>query len=190
MQIERTEFERRIAAALAGDAAEARRLCAVFGPHIRRAVRRLLPGRLRVQFDSADFEQAVWASLIDLPSGHEGFRGPEQFSRFLEAMAGNKVIDEMRRRYAGEKANLRREQFLEELDGNVQIADPRDATPSQHAIAGECWERMLEGQNGQVRRVLRLLRAGNSYEEVAAKTGLHPKSIQRCVRAIREGLDQ
>ena len=50
-----------------GDQDAAWTIIEIYGPHIKRVVRRDMHDKLRSKYDSADFVQAVWASF----SGNE-----------------------------------------------------------------------------------------------------------------------
>jgi hypothetical protein len=65
----------------------------------------------------------------------------------------------------------------------------RGPTPSQVAIANEHWERLLEGQPEKCRLKLEMLREGHSRAEIAERTGLHPKVIQRWLRKMAQRRD-
>src|SRR5262245_26982587 len=68
-----------------------------YGSHVQRVVRRLLNRRLRPQFDSVDFVQAVWASFFNDPAQIHSFKSPDSIIGYLARMARNKVIEENRR---------------------------------------------------------------------------------------------
>ena len=68
-----SDFRTLLAGIRSGSEEAAWQLIEQYGPHIRRIVRRRLDRRLRSQFDSVDFVQAVWASF---------FREPDQIRSF------------------------------------------------------------------------------------------------------------
>ena len=47
-----------------GDAAAAEHVFLAYEPYLRLVVRRQLPDRLRLKFDSVDIVQSVWADLL------------------------------------------------------------------------------------------------------------------------------
>ena len=65
----------------------------------------------------------------------------------------------------------------------------RDPTPSQVAIANERWERLVDGQPDRYRLVLDMLRLGHTHEEIAERTGLHRKVIQRLLHKMAQRRD-
>ncbi len=69
----------------AGSEDAAWRIIELFGPHIHRVVHRLLDRRLRSQYDSVDFVQAVWASFFREPNRIRSFETPSDLIRYLAA---------------------------------------------------------------------------------------------------------
>lgn len=169
----------------------ARELFDRYGEHIRRIVRRKLHQGLRSQYDSIDFTQDVWASFFAVPWEERAFDTPESLVAFLSEMAFHKVSKAFRRGFQTKKYNLHGKQSLngDGPDGEPAPEPPLPGpTPSQVAIANEQWERMNAGQPNRFRLMLELLRQGYDLKEVAERTGLHPKVIQRWLykRAQRE----
>jgi RNA polymerase sigma factor (sigma-70 family) len=163
----------------------ARELFDRYSPYIRKAVRRLLHQRLRTQYDSLDFTQAVWLSFFTVPRDRYTFDTPDDLIGFLARVACNKVTEVFRQRLQTDKHNLNREVPLGE-DDRERPAEPsaRQPTPSQVAMANERWERLLAGQPDHFRRVLELRRQGHTHREIARKLGVHAKVIQRLLRKL------
>src|SRR5262249_55235746 len=160
---------------------EARReLYERYGDAVLRVVRRRLHRRMRTAFDSRDFTQAVWASFFTHTSDGATFAGPDQLIGFLERVASNKVVEEFRRKMLGVRENLNRVRPLDD----VATPSCQDPTPSQIVVADEDFAALVAGQPPLVREVLTLLREGYTYAEVSARTGLHPKAIQRRVQRL------
>ena len=180
-----TEFERLMARVRAGCPRATQEVYDRYGDHVRRVVRRRLHQRLRTQYDSGDFQQAVLASFFLLPPERHTFSTPEELIAFLSRMAYNKVADVFRHRFQTDKQNINREQRLGGDDDSRWADLPgRGPSPSQVAIAHEHWERLLQGQPPQYRRVLEMLRQGHSHREIAERLDLHPKVIQRLLRKL------
>jgi RNA polymerase sigma factor (sigma-70 family) len=163
----------------------ARELFDRYSPHIRKAVRRRLHQRLRTQYDSLDFTQAVWASFFAVPPDRHTFNTPDDLLGFLAQVASNKVTEVFRQRLQTDKYNLNREVPLGE-DDRERPAEPRagQPTPSQVAMANERWERLLAGQPDHFRRVLELRRQGHTHQEIARQLGVTTKVIQRLLRKL------
>src|ERR1700722_19418366 len=106
-----------------------------YSGHISRVVRRQLHQRLRSQYDSLDFLQAVWASFFALPPDQYRFHRSEDLIGFLSRMAYNKVVDVARRRFAVRKDNVNREQPVAGQDDRPPDVPATQATPSQEGTA-------------------------------------------------------
>jgi RNA polymerase sigma factor (sigma-70 family) len=157
----------------------ARELFDLYGGHVRRVVRRRLSERLRSQYDSTDFAQAVWASFFTT-RGNYDFNTPDALVAFLAGMAFNKVAEAYRNRVLTAKRDPRREQPLTTLEGETTVpADRRQPTPSQLAVANEEWERLIRDQPVQYRTALLMLSQGYTQAEAAAHVGLDPRQIRR-----------
>jgi RNA polymerase sigma-70 factor (ECF subfamily) len=164
----------------------ARELFDRYSGHVARVVRRRLHPRLRTQYDSLDFLQAVWASFFTSPL-HRVLERPEDLVGYLSRMACNKIMDANRRRFGAQKADARRERSLAAPDGGPgPEVSARQPTPSQLAIAEESWEKLLKGQPPTLRRALEMLRQGHTYRDIADEVGLHPKALQRFLQKLME----
>jgi RNA polymerase sigma factor (sigma-70 family) len=166
----------------------ARQLYELYGGHVLRVVRRKLHRRLRTQYDSADLHQAVWASFFAISTERRDFASPNDLIDYLCAIAANKTAEVFRKRMQTDQFNLNREKSLEVVAHLVAPASEQP-TPSQACVADEYWERLLEEQPPLLRKMLELLRAGFSYQEIGEQTGLHPKAIQRHLRRLTKGSD-
>jgi len=80
MNGERERFRRTLEEIASGSEEAVERFIAVYGPHIRRAVRRRLSDHMRSKFDSIDFEQMVWASVFRQPQRLDVAQTPGQLS--------------------------------------------------------------------------------------------------------------
>jgi RNA polymerase sigma-70 factor (ECF subfamily) len=162
-----------------------------YSSHISRIVRRYLHQRLRSQYDSLDFLQAVWASFFAVPKQQQHcFTDSNDLVTYLATMAFHKVIDATRRRF-GRAEDANREQSLGELTEDDLKSPPlRQPTPSQVAIAEESWERLLHGVGEPLRHALTMLRDGHTYHEIKSELGVHPKVLQRFLQRLiqRSGL--
>jgi RNA polymerase sigma factor (sigma-70 family) len=171
--------------AQAGSDQAARDLVDRFGPFILRVIRNRLDERLRNVFDSADFSQAVWASFFALPTQKYHFQEPGDLIRFLEQVARNKVVDQVRRRLGTKAHPIRREIPLE----NSQNAIAPMATASQEAIAREQWRIALAKQPHH-QEVLSCFRAGFSQKEIAERIGISERTVRRALRRLKLGLER
>lgn len=183
----RQEFQSLIAEVRAGSQDAAWKLIELYGPHIKRAVRRQLHANMRSKFDSVDFVQAVWASFFTERGQAAQFDCPEKLIGFLATMARNKVIDEVRRRVHTQKYGGQREHTLYEGVAQAPQAQPhyRD-TPSQIAVARERWNRMLENQPEHYRQIIMLRYRGETCEQIAAQVGMHERSVRKVLDKLFE----
>jgi len=179
------EFRRLMERARAGCPDAAKELYDRYSGPIRRAVRRRLHQRLRPQYDSLDFLQDVWASFFVAPEELFTFDDPVSLVRCLSRIAHRKVAMAYRGRFQTSKRDMNREQPLAG-SGPVQEPPMRGPTPSQVAMANERWEQLLAGKSEPCRVMLEMLRQGHSHTEIAARTGLHLKMIQRLMQQMSQ----
>lgn len=178
-----SEFERLMSLAGAGDDEAIKVLVDRYGKHVKRAVRRILPHRLRSLYDSDDFGQAVWKSfLVDRVAMAE-INDPAHLIAYLATLARNKVIDESRRRLGTQKHNLRREQRIT-WDSALAPIDGQQPSPSAVAIAGEALERLSESASSTTRQILALRLEGRTSREIAAETGINERSVRRALAQL------
>lgn len=185
----RSEFAQLIDGARAGDERAAALIVERYGKHVRRTVRRMLPSRLRSQYDSEDFGQAVWKSFFAGSSLQDQFDDPAQLIAYLAALARNKVIDESRRRLRAQKHDLNRVQGVA-WDSAVAPVDHRHPSPSDVAMAEEAMARLTESATGGSRAILQLRLAGCSSREIAAITGLHERAVRRAITRLATTVEQ
>jgi RNA polymerase sigma factor (sigma-70 family) len=154
--------------------------------YVRAAVRRLLPDRLRAEYDSLDFVQAVWASVADIPPERCQFANPDALVGFLAEVAEHKVIDVVRRRYHTQRRDIRRERPLVNQDSqSLALRDP-GPSPSQWAIGAERWAALLQQLPPGYRAVAERLREGYTQKEIAERTGVSLRQVERIVRRLKE----
>src|SRR6266567_2607343 len=92
----------------AGDENAIRDLIHRFEGDVRTIVRVRLPQSLRSQFDSMDFVQAVWQSILTKDGQDLGrFTNAQHFRGFLAGVARKKVFEEHRRRTRTRKYSLK-----------------------------------------------------------------------------------
>lgn len=182
-----SEFAVLMSRVRSGDPEALQLICERYVGHIHRIVRRKLDERLRRQFDSLDFLQDVWASMVAISPDRFTFESPEQLIQYLAQMATNKVIDAHRQHLGTEKRDLNRQQVLDPASLN-QVLN-RQPTPSQVAVAQERWENLVNGLNPTQRSVVELLRQGHTYTEIGNRLNIHPKAIQRLVNLLSKRLE-
>lgn len=175
-----------LARARAGDAAAADELCRKVEPAVLAAIRRNLHPGLRTRYDSIDFMQDVWASVLADPPAGQTFDSPEKVVGYFTQVARNKVASTTRQRFASVSDNIARE------DGRGSATDPpaRSGTPSQWAVAGERWARILARLPPGHRVIAERLREGHTQEDIARLSGLSLSTVNRVFRRLKEIHDQ
>ena len=141
------QFTELMAGVREGSSEAIRILIDTYGRHIRRAVRRHLNSRIRRQFDSLDFSQAVWASFFKRLDRCPAFSEPPQLIAFLVKISKNKVIDECRKRLQTRRYNVAREQCVPASGiAEDQRAPGTSPTPSAILAAKEKMEQLLANE--------------------------------------------
>lgn len=164
----------------AGSEEAIRTLLDQYGSYIFRAIRRRLNRRMRTQYDSQDFAQAVWASFFANREAIPRFARPEELVAFLGTVAGNKVIDEIRRCFDTQKRNLNRDQSLESTITRSGISPvSKSPSPSQVAVAKDQLEILTKDEPSEYRRVVELRMSGATFNEIADELGINEKTARR-----------
>jgi RNA polymerase sigma-70 factor (ECF subfamily) len=173
-----------MARARAGDQAAWNELVNTCYPKVRRVVRRRLNGPLRSLYDSTDFANSVLGSLAVKFSDFD-FKSMEKLLAFLAQAAEQKIVDEYRRRHTL-KRDVDRERRIEGAEDGGFEPRAADPTPSQVVQASEGYERLVSGLSTSEREVIELRRDGYSNEEIAAKTGLNVRKVQRLLKHLHD----
>jgi RNA polymerase sigma factor (sigma-70 family) len=180
-------LSRLISHARAGDKDAVNELLQQFGDEVRRLVRRKLPRALRPVFDSMDFAQMVWKSvLLGAGSDPGPFANSRHFQGFLAGVVRNKVYQEYRRR-TSTKNDIGREEPLYVRRGDREVpleVAATDPTPSQDAQARDRLAQLLKGRSPQEQRMIELRRLGLTFEEIAGRLGLHETTVRKAIKAI------
>lgn len=169
-----------------GDPAAADDLCRRFGRFIQLTVRRQMSPDLRTLFDSLDFVQDVWVSVLAVPHDRYQFATPAAFLGFLARVAQNKVAEEARRLPDPPGAAGGRDGSAPDRGQVVEGLPSPDPSPSQMAVAGELWEQLLDHVPARHRVIIERLRDGHTYDDIARMAGVSPRTIKRIVRRLKE----
>lgn len=172
--------------ARAGDQQAWRELFDQSYPKVRRVISRRMNPPLRSLFDSTDFANEVFGSLV---AKFERFDFPNMaaFQAFLKKAAAQKVIDEERRFLAG-KRDRRRETPLDsgrpdEDSPGLSLASS-DPTPSQVAVAKESYNNVLSGLDQDGVRAIELASLGYTTHEIAQDRGWKVRKVQRLLKSL------
>jgi RNA polymerase sigma-70 factor (ECF subfamily) len=187
------EFDDLLARAKAGDEAAIREFLLRFEKEVRAMVRCRLPKKLRTQFDSTDFVQAVWQSFFrDLDQDCRNFANVGHLRGFLSGMVRNKVSEQHRRLTRTEKYDVGREERLyvrragREVPREVVSPEP---SPSQAVQASDRMEQLMAGRSPREVEVLTLRRQGLTLVEIAERTGIHERTVRRVIESARSLLE-
>ncbi len=164
-----SEFVTLIEQVRAGDEASIRQLVQEYEPFIRRSARnRLRHSQLRRALDSVDVCQSVLASLLRRSAdGQFEIQEPAQLQRLLNRMVRNKIVDAWRRH---------RNWLLAEVGGSAELVAHRDST---EAVDNEIFEYAARHFSPEERQILDLRRAGESWNEIASRTGVSPDAARK-----------
>ncbi|MFL5241083.1 MAG: RNA polymerase sigma factor [Gemmataceae bacterium] len=184
----RNEFQELMQRLRQGSDGAARELLNRYGPHIQQVIRQRLHRKLRPKFDSIDFTQAVWASFFADQARLKSFDSPETLTKYLGALARNKVVEAVRQRIHTGKFDVNKELPLQRPGSEPVPVPAMQPTASQFVMAEEEWNRLARGQPPYKRQILSLLRQGYTHQEIAEKIGVNEKTIRRLVRQLHPGL--
>jgi RNA polymerase sigma-70 factor (ECF subfamily) len=188
------DFTDLMARAKTGEPAAIREFLSRFEREVRMMVRALLPRKLRTQFDSADFVQAVWQSFFsDLRQNPRAFANIDHLRGFLAGVVRNKVREQHRRLTRTEKYDLSREERLYVRRGDHDV--PRDVvstdpSPSDTAQAGDRLEQLTAGRSERDIEVLTLRQEGLTLAEIADRTGMNERSVRRVIASVRSWMEE
>ena len=190
-----SDFAEVIRLARAGDDAATAKLLNEFEPEVRSMVRSRLPRALRNHFDSMDFVQAVWKSVLTGEPGDSeasDFADEGRFRGFLAGVARLKIFEEHRRLTRTKKYDIGREErfYVRKGDREVSRDVPGfDPTPSENAQADDRMGQLVQGRTEQEAEVIILRREGLTYEEIASKIGWNERSVRRVIAAARQRME-
>jgi RNA polymerase sigma factor (sigma-70 family) len=164
-----------------GNQVAAWQLLEMYGNHVLKVVRRRLNHQLRSKFDSQDFAQAVWKSFFQDRERLVGMQSPEQFVKYIQGIASNKVVDETRKRNTARYSVQREEPAYVEGTGVA-------ARPSEIAVARETWERLMADQSADHQRIVELRFQGHTFEEIATELSINERTARRVIAKLLEKL--
>lgn len=181
----RDDFQQLLRDVQAGSDEAARELYDKYVAHVLRCVRHRLWHKLRTLYDSQDFAQQVWASFFcarrDLPD----FQTPEDLTRYLMAMAANKVKMAGRQKHTL-KRDITLETLIQEQSDQAGLHPAsHDPTPSAVATFHEHFHLLTDQQPPVAREIAQLRLEGNTFHEIAAELDLHEATVRRLLRQVR-----
>ena len=173
----------------AGSDSAARRLVELYGDEIRRAARSRLNAKLRARFDTIDFTQEAWKSFFAGVPERPRFKSAAQLVAFIKRLAGNKVIDEVRRQLYSDKRDIKREQAIGETQTTRMLAS-KAADPAEVIADREELSHQLHRLSPRDRQIIEFRLAGHSIEKIAEHFGIHARSVRRVFARIRRRAKQ
>jgi RNA polymerase sigma factor (sigma-70 family) len=191
--IELDDFIELMARARAGDEAAIRAFFSRFDREVQMMVRARLPRKLRNQYDSTDFAQAVWKSFFsDLPADTPEFESERHLRHYLAGAVRNKVNEQHRRLTRTRKYDIWREErlYIRRAGHDVpREVVSRDPSPSQAAQASDRFEQLIAGRSEREAGVIRLRRQGLTFEEIASVTGVNERTARRIIESARSEME-
>jgi RNA polymerase sigma factor (sigma-70 family) len=186
------QFEQLLQRMREGSDEAAQEIVETYGPHIRSAVKRRMADVLRSTFDSEDFVQSAWKSLLRMPAEKvDEIREPRSLVRLMAAIAARKVINEYhrRRQRACDEMRRRRLDDPEVVSALASIAGIN--TPSQICIAREKhdeyrqrWEDLVSRQPPHHQRIVCLHLGGQPYAAIAEAEEVTERQARRVVEKL------
>jgi RNA polymerase sigma-70 factor (ECF subfamily) len=175
------------------DPAAIREFLARFEREVQMMVRTRLPRKLRTQFDSVDFVQAVWQSFFsDLREHPRDFANIEHLRGFLAGVVRNKVREQHRRLTRTEKYDVAREQSLYIRRGDREVlrelVSP-EPSPSEVVQADDRMAQLTAGRSPREVEVVRLRLQGLTFVEIAARTRIEERTVRRIIESVRSRME-
>jgi RNA polymerase sigma-70 factor (ECF subfamily) len=181
------EADSLFARAQGGDRAAWDELIALSYERIRRVVSRRLDPPMRSLYDSTDFANDVFKSLV-AKSDRFDFATYDDLVSHLAKAAKQKVIDEYRKQHA-QKRDLRATTRFDALrgfgdEGYEPVAS--DPSPSQVAQARDVEDQLFAGQNAEDVEAIKMKAVGFSNEQIAKHLHQHPRKVQRFFKKVHD----
>lgn len=190
------EFERLLTAMRAGSQHAAQEIVDTYGPHIRAVVKRRLASVLRPTFDSEDFVQSAWKSLLRMPAEKiDEVHQPRQLVNLMAQIAARKIIDQYRHRTQPACDEGRRRTFddPEVISALAKIAGIE--TPSQLCIAREKqdlyrerWETLVSREAPHYQRIVYLRLEGQPFSAIAESEQVSESTARRIFKKLFDRL--
>lgn len=185
------EADSLFARAQGGDQAAWDALITLSYERIRRVVSRRLDPPMRSLYDSTDFANDVFKSLV-AKSDRFDFATYNDLVSHLAKAAKQKVIDEYRKQHT-QKRDIRASTRLGALrgdDGEGYEPIASDPSPSQIAQARDVEDRLFAGQDAEAVEAIKMKAVGFSNEQIAKHLNQHPRKIQRFFKKVQDSFRQ
>lgn len=168
-----------------GDEEAAWLIVRIYGPHVRRMIRRRMTPALRQACGSSDVQQEVFASLFQRVTRDHGYVLPDNEAAYLAQIVRN-TMEDITRREEAQKRDWHSRQFRADfgLESDPRLADSR----GDPAAAAEAWEgfyRLLARVPLGYRPAVCMLADGYTQQEVAAMLRVSERHVRRIVSLCR-----
>lgn len=182
----RNDSDDLFARARAGDEAAWEQLFSECYDKVLRVVRMRMGRPMRSLYDSSDFANDVFKSLVAKFDRFD-FPNIEALKSHLCKAATQKLVDAHRYQHC-QKRSIKRNQPLHALDEDSPGFEPvaQDPSPSQFAQARETREQILATSSERERCLVELKLQELSNEEVAQQTGHPLRNVQRALKKLSD----
>ena len=150
-----------------------------------RAVRFRLKEKLRRDFDSNDFTQAAWLSLLESPVDKAQFDDAKALGAFLALLGERQVQETARRENTQKRGGKRRRPLDSEIAETSAVADV-DPTASQQAVAAETWQRLIENLSDRDRKIVELRYQQHTNVEIGKALGISEATVRYVIEKLAE----
>ncbi len=188
--MDQQRFQRLISEMRAGSNEAAWELVRLYGPHVQAVVSRRLNPTLRRTFDTEDFVQAAWASMLRTMPRFKDLDEPRRFIGLLATIACRRLTNEVRRKTPADPDKVQPGPGNDRQRSGLAETQPGlDATPSQMAIARERWEKIVGNLEPKHKEVIELRMCGMTYGEIAKRAGVNERTARRVIERATEQRD-
>lgn len=164
--------------ALDGDQDAAAYVYEFFYPRFKQIIREGLADCVRAVCDSEDVLQDAWLALLKAPT--PTFTSPRQFIKYLETTVWHKMLETNRKYLKFQRHDLNCQRSLH---SSAEICSERPAY-RELEISDEEWDILLAKVTPGQRKVLLLLRHGESYEAIGEASGINADHLRIIFRRI------
>lgn len=171
--------------ALGGDQSAAEEIVRTHGQGMLRAIRLRLKEKLRRDFDSNDFTQAAWLSLLESPNAKAQFDDPKALGAFL-ALLSERQVQATARRENTQKRGGKRRRSLDSAIAETGAMANEDPTASQQAVAAETWQLLIENLSERDRRIVELRYQGHTNVEIGEMLGVAESTVRYVLQKLAE----
>ena len=151
--------------------------------HVKKVIRRRMHASMKSQFDSVDFMQMVWASLLRNECASGIFRSTEHLKNYMTSVARNKVGEAYRQNFRYQKRNVGFETQLIDLDVDELEVDLTE-TPSAITVMRDICLKLEEMCNSRELRVINQRMEGYTNQEIAIELGVHARTVRKILSRI------